>query len=388
MSTSTRRVTIRRRAPAAAGPFARAIRKQFDLAPRSTRLAIDVALPAAGGDWQIGAIVGNSGSGKSQILQAAFPHALAPQRPWPADRAIVDCLGLATVEEAARLLSAVGLGSVPAWTRPFHALSGGEQFRAELARSLASQPMHEQPHKQQEDGGGVPGLLAKGNEHAANVLVAIDEFTSCLDRVVARSACVALARYVRRAPGRQLVVASCHADVLAWLAPDWTLRMPAGSLSTERPPPPRLRWSLVERAAHLWPRFAQHHYLAGTLHAASRCYAALVAGRPAAFCATLTNLGHAGCRRVTRLVAHPDYQGLGLGQALLDAVAAREAAGGARISIVTAHPALVARLGASPRWTLRYTRGTPHAHRFGGGRLPCAGRRKIASFLWIGKNSQ
>ena len=32
------------------------------------------------------------------------------------------------------MLSAVGLGDVPAWLRPFNVLSNGEKFRAGLAR--------------------------------------------------------------------------------------------------------------------------------------------------------------------------------------------------------------------------------------------------------------
>ena len=57
-------------------------------------------------------------------------------------------------------LSAVGLGSVPSWLRPFSVLSNGEQFRAGLARLLLS------------------------DEKA----VVLDEFTSVIDRQVARIA--------------------------------------------------------------------------------------------------------------------------------------------------------------------------------------------------------
>ena len=37
-------------------------------------------------------------------------------------------------------LSAVGLGSVPSWLRPYAALSTGEKFRADLARVLCERP--------------------------------------------------------------------------------------------------------------------------------------------------------------------------------------------------------------------------------------------------------
>ena len=37
-------------------------------------------------------------------------------------------------------LAAVGLGSVPTWLRPYHVLSNGERFRADLARIIAEAP--------------------------------------------------------------------------------------------------------------------------------------------------------------------------------------------------------------------------------------------------------
>jgi predicted ABC-type transport system involved in lysophospholipase L1 biosynthesis ATPase subunit len=348
-------VRIRLRAPAASSPRARAVRRQFDIAPRSTRLAIDVQLPPAGGDWRIGAIVGASGSGKSQVLAAAFADSLVKPATWPADRPIVDCLAVGSADEAAALLSAVGLGSVPAWLRPFATLSAGEQFRAELARALASRRQ----------------------------LVAIDEFTSCLDRVVARSCSAAVGKFLRQSGRPRLVIATCHEDVLPWLAPDWVLRMPSGRLDWRRLRRPRLAIDVRAGCRALWPHFAPHHYLTHRLHPATACYAAFVAGQPAAFCATLANLG----RRAWRLVTHPDYQGLGLGLALLELVAEHEARGlgeERRVSIVTSHPALVARLSRSPRWRTLWERSTPHPHSYEVGRVADSGSRRRASYLWRG----
>jgi len=359
MSDTLRLVRIRRSSPAVPSPRSRAVRRQFDIAPRSTRLAIDVQLPAASGDWRIGAIVGASGSGKSQVLAAAFPDSLVKPATWPADRPIVDCLAVGSADEAAALLSAVGLGSVPAWLRPFHTLSAGEQFRAELARALSSR----------------------------RELVAIDEFTSCLDRVVARSCCAAVGKFLRQSGRPRLVIVTCHEDVLPWLAPDWVLRMPSGRLDWRRLRRPRLAIDVRAGCRALWPHFAPHHYLTHSLHPAAACYAAFVDDAPAAFCATMHNLGWPKWRRVTRLVTHPDYQGLGLGLALLELVAEHEARGlgeERRVSIVTTHPALVARLSRSPRWRELWSRSRPHPHRhFEAGRVRDSGHRERSSFLWL-----
>lgn len=327
-------VRIRRHAPAASSQRARAIRRQFDIGRRSTSLSIDADVPAAAGTWQIGAIVGPSGSGKSHLLREAFGNTATAPYSWRADRPVIDCVGK-SADEAAAFFAAVGLGSVPAWLRPFHLLSAGEQFRASLAFTLAF----------------------------STDLVAIDEFTSSLDRVVARSACAALSRFIRRSQ-RQLVVAGCHEDILPWLCPEWTLRLPEASLDWRRLRRPRLVASVFASCRSLWPRFAPHHYLNSGLHPASRCYAAFVEDRPAAFCATLNNLGRANWRRITRLVVLPEYQGLGLGGKLADAVGELETAAGCRLSIVTSHPALLAGLARSSRWRQLYVRRGRHEHHY------------------------
>ena len=75
--------------------------------------------------------------------------------------------------EASMLLSSMGLSSVPTWLRPFHLLSNGEQFRAELAYKVGR---------------------AKDNE-----VVLIDEFTSVVDRDVAKSMSFAIQKYYKKA---------------------------------------------------------------------------------------------------------------------------------------------------------------------------------------------
>ncbi len=100
---------------------------------------------------------------------------------------------------------ALGFSSPPAWLRPFHLLSNGEQFRVTLARALAEMPE----------------------------LAVVDEFTSVVDRTVARIGSGAISRAVRRS-GRRLVAVTCHYDVLPWLEPDWVLDMADGSSSVRR----------------------------------------------------------------------------------------------------------------------------------------------------------
>src|SRR5690606_14853059 len=93
-------------------------------------------LPGVDEPWTIGAIVGPSGSGKSTLARAAYGAALYEPGDWPAERAIVDALGDAPMQQLARTLTAVGLGSPPTWIKPYRVLSGGEKFRCDLARAL------------------------------------------------------------------------------------------------------------------------------------------------------------------------------------------------------------------------------------------------------------
>jgi len=52
-------------------------------------------------------------------------------------------------------------------------------------------------------------------------LVVFDEFTSVVDREVAKIASFAISKAVRRQNGRKFVAVTCHYDVVDWLDPDW-----------------------------------------------------------------------------------------------------------------------------------------------------------------------
>ena len=103
---------------------------------------LEADLPIDGLDWKIGAVVGPSGSGKSSIGRALFgAEALWGADGWPADAPIIDAIAPgADFDQVTGALSAVGLGSVPAWLRPYQVLSTGERFRADLARLVCAAP--------------------------------------------------------------------------------------------------------------------------------------------------------------------------------------------------------------------------------------------------------
>ena len=134
--------------------------------------------------YSIGLIVGPSGSGKSSLL-AEF--GTEEKIDWDQEKAVVS--HFKDHDDAIDRLGAVGFNSVPSWMRPYHVLSNGEQFRVELARKL-------------KDG------------------AVIDEFTSVVDRNVAKSCAMALRKYVDKTGLKNLTFASCHYDIVDWLQPD------------------------------------------------------------------------------------------------------------------------------------------------------------------------
>lgn len=164
---------------------------------------LDANLPIEDRPWNVGLIVGPSGAGKSTLARHAWPDEMAAAYAWSADRSLLDDFpkGMG-IKDIIGLLTSVGLGSPPAWMRPHHTLSNGEAFRASIARALA-----------ETDG-----------------LVVVDEFTSVVDRQVAKVASHTVQKAVRRG-GRQFVAVTCHYDVIDWLQPDWVYDVAANSFA-------------------------------------------------------------------------------------------------------------------------------------------------------------
>src|SRR5207249_3484573 len=84
--------------------------------------------------WNIGLVVSPSGCGKSTIARHVFASQLAEQESlenWPREQSILDAFpeGM-PIKEIVNILSSVGFSSPPAWLKPFHVLSTGQQSRS------------------------------------------------------------------------------------------------------------------------------------------------------------------------------------------------------------------------------------------------------------------
>lgn len=284
------------------------------------------------GAWNIGVVVGASGSGKTSIGKQIFGSnkIVDLSKGWNDDRPIIDDIAPGgDFNTVTGLLASVGLGDVPAWLRPFRVLSNGEQFRAGLARLICEKPRE----------------------------TVVDEFTSVIDRQIAKIGAQAFQKAWRREnPSGKVVLLTPHYDVLDWLQPDWVIDTTAKTFERGYPrqrPPIRLEIRKVNGS--YWRYFEPHYYLKLPRPIAAEYFVGTVEGELACHLA-VSPWFHVGGYRATRLVTMPEWQGAGVGTRFLDAVAQYHLDGNGRKEkqlptyFHTSHPQLCAALRRSPKW--------------------------------------
>lgn len=287
-----------------------------------------VDMPLEERDWNIGLIVGPSGSGKSTILSEVFDYQ-EPDFEWDYERSILDCFPKEmTTKDIVMLLSSIGFSSPVSWAQPYWSLSNGEQFRVDLARSLAE---------------------------TQDVCV-LDEFTSVVDRTVAKVGSAAVAKFIKRS-NRKLVAASCHYDIVEWLTPDWVYDTGEGRFEWRCLQRPSIELEIVRTPHSTWELFKKHHYLSANLNSTSTCFLALWEDKPAGFASAISQPLNSNNRvpmwREHRTVVLPDFQGVSIGNHLSDLVASLYAAKGMRYVSVTSNPAMIMHRARSKNWDMR-----------------------------------
>lgn len=319
--------------------------------------------------WNIGLIVGRSGSGKSTIARELFGAELIDSFDYTHDNILDDMPKGVSVKDIASTLTTVGFSSPPSWLKPYSVLSNGEKMRCDIARAIL------QDHE----------------------MFVFDEFTSVVDRNVARVASFAIQKAIRRKQ-KQFIAVTCHYDVQDWLMPDWVFNtddMTFQLLDAEaqKKNRPRLNIEIYEtkRKEYFWNVFKKHHYLNYNFNKVSRVFIATCNGDLCAFCAILA-FPHPikkNTWKEHRTVVLPDFQGVGIGTAFTDVIAEILAQEGKSYISTTSNPAMIHSRANNPKWkTTRIGRIVSKGGQYGNLRQSFSSNRLTVSFEYIGKQSK
>lgn len=290
--------------------------------------------------WQVGLIVGGSGTGKTTIAREIFADEYeetnnADIMELAMRKSVIEAMP-GKMSDIVKMFTSVGFSSPPSWLKPYRVLSNGEQMRVNLAYSLLSK----------------------------RPLVVFDEFTSVVDRQVAKIASYCTQKAVRATEGKRFVAVTCHHDVEPWLMPDWTLNTDTMTFTDNRAfnevglkknrPVLTCQIRRVADKQRAWNAFKKYHYLNHEHNSNGTAFTLHCNGIPAAFCSFIP-FPHAQVSkavRIHRLVVLPEYQGFGLGSAILHEIASMQKNEGYRVFITTTHPALKHSLSKSAHWIL------------------------------------
>jgi ABC-type ATPase with predicted acetyltransferase domain len=164
----------------------------FDINPTHSNELFEGSIDIEDENWNVGIIVGGSGTGKSTIAKQLFSENYISGYQYD-NRSVLDNMpNNCTTKEIELAFTSVGFASPPCWLKPYHVLSTGEKMRVDLARAILSK----------------------------NDMVVFDEFTSVVDRVVAKTCSVAVQKEIRRRD-KKFIAVTCHKDIIEYLQPDW-----------------------------------------------------------------------------------------------------------------------------------------------------------------------
>ncbi len=323
--------------------------------------------------YNVGLIIGASGSGKTTLAKHiwgadAFDTLLDP------NRAVISQFDESySYDERVAFLSGVGLAAPTCWIAPAKTLSNGQQARAECALQMAR-------------------LDGK--------FTVIDEFTSVVDRTVAKAMAHAVQKQARRT-GKTIALLSCHYDVLEWLNPDWVIDCNTQEYTDRRALCPGYTRSeeLVFGVRQLtdsksWHAFKRYHYLSEELPPGKTLMFGLFSGENQIGFMAFSNYvmwktehkekGIPMVMHANRIVVHPDYCGFGLGGKFTDICSEyMQNVLGYDVQMKLSSASMSNLLKRSPRWELRDVSRNVHNIWSGKGRT---GRMDVKtwSFKFLG----
>jgi len=251
-------------------------------------------------EWKVGLIVGASGSGKTTLAKVIFGDDCFDFDVDESKPVIDQFPDSWSYEQCQNALNGIGLSQVTCWIRPMHTLSNGQKARAVAALQMSR-----------------------------NEKFVIDEWTSVVDRTVAKAMSFCLQKHAR-ASERQIVAVSCHYDVLEWINPDWVIDCNKNEYIDRRllqqnfQRAEKIKFDVRPIGRESWGYFSKYHYLSDKLpggliklyglfldddQIGFQCFANYTPKRPGEKKFKMHS---------NRTVIHPDYVGLGLGMKLIE----------------------------------------------------------------------
>ena len=166
---------------------------KFDLNISNYKEIFEGQIDLENKEWNVGLIVGNSGTGKTTIAKNLFGQNILKEYPFKKENSVIDDMPKnKSVEEITKIFNKVGFSSPPSWLKPYEVLSNGEKMRVELAYNLLND----------------------------KELICFDEFTSVVDRNVAKITSTCIQNSIRKL-NKKFIAVGCHFDIIDWLEPDW-----------------------------------------------------------------------------------------------------------------------------------------------------------------------
>jgi ABC-type Mn2+/Zn2+ transport system ATPase subunit len=250
-------------------------------------------------NWNVGLIVGASGSGKTTLAKQIFGNDCFNFEIDESKPVIEQFPESWSYEDCQNALNGIGLSQVTCWIRPVYTLSNGQKSRAIAALQLA----------RAED-------------------FVVDEWTSVVDRTVAKSMSHCLQKHARK-NNKKITAVSCHYDVIEWLNPDWVIDCNKATYVDRRllcrnyERQEKLQFDIRSIGRESWKYFSKYHYLSDKLPGGVIKLFGLFYGNDQVGFQCFANYtprrqGQKMKMHSNRTVIHPDYVGLGLGMKLIE----------------------------------------------------------------------
>ena len=302
------------------------VKGMFDCQMDEVKKEYDVNIPIEGKKWNVGLIVGGSGTGKTTIAKKVFEDFnVFTGFDWKADSILDDFSSDFSAKQITEILSKVGFASPPDWLKPFGVLSNGQKMRVELARLILESDK--------------PFIY--------------DEFTSVVDRQVACIGSAAIQKFVKK-QDKQFIAVSCHYDIEEWLEPDWVFNVDKMKFYWGNLRRPKIEVDIRKAEQSEWAQFMDYHYLNHNHNNAAHKYIAEINGQAVGWCSVL-HFPHPkvkNIKKIHRVVIKPDYQGVGIGGHLITKIASYYKSLNYRVSIVTSSPSFIFGLKNSFNWVM------------------------------------